>query len=111
MNRVVVVVFFLLSYSILFSQSFNDENQGNNEGFGPNGDPLPAEVPPQYYSRDDTSENNPGQAQVISPDGNVSLGLNYGNAYTPPAGLFAQVVQVLGWANTTFATIADAFSN
>jgi hypothetical protein len=57
----------------------------------------------------DVASNNsaqffPTQMNVDGTDSYVwqQLEGNIGNSYTPPASLFAQLVQILGWANTTF---------
>lgn len=88
-------------------------------------------TPPQYYSSirvneerdgyveslDETTQLNvPGLTQNLGgacfnpEDGGkckpaVCLGINAGNAYTPPASLFAQIAQIFGWANTTFSEV------
>ncbi len=82
-------------------------------------------VPPQFYSsKTEISEDASGETlktdtynegghpqqfggvytRSSDPD-QVALGINAGNAYTPPANLFAQVAQVLGWADTTFSQV------
>jgi len=61
--------------------------------------------PPQRFTEGgDTNTTHQRLPSREDPDA-ISLGVNAGNEYTPPASLFAQVAQVLGWADTTFSQV------
>ena len=73
--------------------------------------------PPQRFVVEGSGSEAPGTQNLpyvpcragatIIADGKPAhtLAPNAGNAYTPPASLFAQVAQVLGWADTTFGQV------